>query len=287
MRSDVTSTTREAQVADAQARSTDAISGLPFSRRRDVLLASACSAAAAVAGPPLPAIAQQATPQFTQKVFLDIGLCPEAYRTNRAIGDKSALCSDARPLGRITIGLYGDSAPSTVANFVKLVQDGAYTGTTFHKVLPGKYLQAGKQGSKRYGRVDSNTVDVEPNGDLASSKAFALSHRRPGTVSLAIGENDDDDFVRERSQYNNAQFLITTGPGPAFDLDGSNLVFGQVVDGWDVLSSISSVPTIKPNELLERYNAIATFIGDDRAAKAKAKWGSPLQAVIIRDSGLL
>ena len=40
----------------------------------------------------------------TDRVFLDIGLCPEGLRQNRTLGDKSALCSEAQPLGRIVIG---------------------------------------------------------------------------------------------------------------------------------------------------------------------------------------
>ena len=73
-------------------------------------------------------------PKITENVFLDVGLCPEAYRSDRTIGDKSALCTDAAPLGRITIGLFGDAAPGTVARFKKLLADGTYNGTIFHKV---------------------------------------------------------------------------------------------------------------------------------------------------------
>ena len=112
------------------------------------------------------------------QVYLDIGMCPEALRTDRTIGDKSALCPAATPVGRITLGLYGDAAPSTAANFKRLVTTGAYTGTAFHKVQAGKWVKAGKQGSKRYGEVDSKSTEGLRNGDLvctAPVKAIAVS----------------------------------------------------------------------------------------------------------------
>jgi peptidyl-prolyl cis-trans isomerase B (cyclophilin B) len=65
------------------------------------------------------------------------GLCPERLRQNRGIGDKSALCEEPQPLGRIVIGLYGNLVPITVSNFLRMVKAGAYTGTTFSKVFPG------------------------------------------------------------------------------------------------------------------------------------------------------
>lgn len=104
------------------------------------------------------------------QVYLDLSLCPQALRTDRAIGDKSALCSDPRPLGRLVIGLYGDTAPGTVAAFTSLLQSGAYTGTTINKIFPGRYIKAGKQGSKRYGEVDAVLLGMQdplpPNPDL-------------------------------------------------------------------------------------------------------------------------
>lgn len=66
----------------------------------------------------------------------------------------------------MVFGLYGKNAPNTVSNFIDLLNEGAYSGTTFNKILPGRYVQAGKQGSKRYGRVDPRTTKLEPNADL-------------------------------------------------------------------------------------------------------------------------
>ena len=80
---------------------------------------------------------------------------------------------------------------------------------------------------------------------------------------------------------------LRAGAGPAPELDGENIAFGEVLEGLDVLATIAAVPVIRANETLERYNAIAGFLGDDRAAKARAKWGKPLQAVVIVGAGVL
>lgn len=62
-------------------------------------------------------------------------------------------------------------------------------------------------------------------------------------------------------------------------------MFGQVVEGLEVLREVAGVPTIRVNETLEKYNAVAQFFGDDRAAKARSRWGKPLEAVVITAVG--
>ena len=55
-------------------------------------------------------------------------------------------------------------------------------------------------------------LDLRKNGDLLKSSSFQLRHARPGTVSLNLGKNSDDDFYRNRPGYVELGFLITTGP---------------------------------------------------------------------------
>jgi hypothetical protein len=77
------------------------------------------------------------------------------------------------------------------------------------------------------------------------------------------------------------------GSGPQPDLDGENIAFGQLLEGSSALSELAAVPVIKASETMETYNRLATFLGDDRAARAKSKWGKPLRAVVITSSGVL
>jgi len=64
-------------------------------------------------------------------------------------------------------------------------------------------------------------------------------------------------------------------------------VFGQLLEGFDTLTAVTRVPTIKPNEQLEQMNAFAARLGDERALKARQQWGAPLKAVVITAAGMM
>ena len=72
---------------------------------------------------------------------------------------------------RTAAGLFGRQAPSTTATFLALVKAGAYNRTTFSKVLPGRWIQAGRQGSPRMGGV-ALPPDLPPNDDLLAARSF-------------------------------------------------------------------------------------------------------------------
>lgn len=77
------------------------------------------------------------------------------------------------------------------------------------------------------------------------------------------------------------------GPGPVPSLDGQNVVFGTVLEGYNAITAIASQPTFKPNERIQAVNQLASFIGDERAARVRAKYGKPLKSVVITDVGVL
>lgn len=77
------------------------------------------------------------------------------------------------------------------------------------------------------------------------------------------------------------------GPGPAPSLDGTNIVFGRVLEGLDTVSAVARVPTFKPSERIRFYNSVARFLGDGRADQAQRQWGKPLQPVLITASGMM
>lgn len=145
---------------------------------------------------------------------------------------------------------------------------------------------AGKQGRKDKGEV-SPPVKMVRNVESVSAKAFELRHSKGGVLSLCLSENDDEDEVKLNSDYHNVEFLITTGPGPCPDLDSKNIVFGSVLEGLDVVTSIAAIPTYKPGERIRQYNELAEFFGDERAKNARAIWNRPLQTVYISDCGVL
>nr|GLL34358.1 peptidyl-prolyl cis-trans isomerase CYP28, chloroplastic [Ipomoea trifida]GMD25965.1 peptidyl-prolyl cis-trans isomerase CYP28, chloroplastic [Ipomoea batatas] len=225
---------------------------------------------------------------ITDRVFLDLSICP-TYFVNRTLGDDLALCADAEPVGRLVLGLYGNLVPITVSNFKAMCTGSSgstYKGTLVQKIFPGQFFLAGRQGRRDKGEVKPPTNLVR-NTETVESKAFLLEHSRPGTLSLCLSENDDDNDVKLDPDYHNVEFLITTGPGPCPQLDSKNIVFGTVVEGMDVVGRIAGIPTYKPSERIRQYNGIAEFLGDGRAKNARAIWNKPLNTLYISDCGQL
>ncbi|QDT47573.1 peptidylprolyl isomerase [Symmachiella dynata] len=119
--------------------------------------------------------------------------------------------------GTITLELYDDKVPNTVANFEKLAGEGFYDGLKFHRVIEDFMIQTGcPQGT---GTGDAGyKFDDEFHPDL--------KHDGPGVLSMAnAGPNT-----------NGSQFFITHVETSW--LDGKHSVFGRVTEGQDVVNSI-------------------------------------------------
>jgi peptidyl-prolyl cis-trans isomerase A (cyclophilin A) len=124
--------------------------------------------------------------------------------------------------GDFKLELFEDKAPITTGNFIKLAEDGYYNGLIFHRVIDGFMIQGGcPQGSGRGGPGYTIQDEFHPE----------LKHSGPGILSMAnAGPNTGG-----------SQFFITLA-ATAW-LDGRHAVFGQVVEGMDVVSNIGGVPT--------------------------------------------
>ncbi|KAL1194862.1 Peptidyl-prolyl cis-trans isomerase CYP28 [Cardamine amara subsp. amara] len=253
--------------------------------RRNLLLSTSIATVSPSTQTPSPDIT------ITDRVFIDFSLCPTYFRSDpSATLSSTTPCSDSTPLGRVVLGLYGRHVPLTVSTFKLMCTSSttSYKNTPVHKIFPGQFFLAGRQGGRR------ETAEVGPllrklprNTDVVNSKAFLLPHARAGVVSLCLSENDDDDETRLDPDYRNVEFLITTGPGPCPQLDGGNIVFGTVLEGLDVVTSIASVPTYKPSENIRQFNDFAEFLGDERAQNARSLWNRPLKTVFISNCGEL
>jgi cyclophilin family peptidyl-prolyl cis-trans isomerase len=119
--------------------------------------------------------------------------------------------------GEFVIELYASQAPMTVENFVNLARSGFYDGTTFHRVIPGFMAQGGDP---------TGTGTGGPGYTFGDEFSPDLRHDGPGVLSMA----------NAGPGTNGSQFFITLGPTP--HLDGRHSVFGRVVDGMDVVTSI-------------------------------------------------
>lgn len=125
--------------------------------------------------------------------------------------------------GKIELQLFPEHAPKTVNNFVFLAREGFYDGVKFHRVISNFMIQGGDPTGSGMGG---------PGYKFEDEFHPSLKHDKRGILSMA----------NAGPGTNGSQFFITHGPTP--HLDNRHSVFGQVIEGMDVLMSI---PARDPN----------------------------------------
>ncbi len=121
--------------------------------------------------------------------------------------------------GTLDVELYSDSAPKTVANFLKLARQGFYDGLTFHRVVPHFIVQTGcPEGTGEGG--PGYTIDCELDG----------AHQRHDRGVLSTAHHGRNT--------GGSQFFICLSRENTKDLDGDYTVFGRVIRGTDILDTI-------------------------------------------------
>lgn len=133
--------------------------------------------------------------------------------------------------GVITLKLDAEKAPETVANFEKYVKDGHYDGTIFHRVISNFMIQGGG--------FEAGMKQKETNAPIKNEANNGLSNKR-GSIAMARTMDPHSASAQFFINVKDNDFLDHTAPTPQ---GWGYAVFGEVVDGMDVVDKIREVAT--------------------------------------------
>lgn len=134
--------------------------------------------------------------------------------------------------GDITLELYPDKSPKSVANFLQYVRDGFYSGTVFHRAIPGYLVQGGLYTRDLQAKRTRSAIPSEADNGLSNLR---------GTVAVARGADPNSGT---------AQFFFNLVDNRRLDFVGNQsgltwgyAVFGKVIKGMDVVDKMAALPT--------------------------------------------
>lgn len=159
--------------------------------------------------------------------------------------------------GKIVIELFADKAPQHAQNFKKLVKAGYYTGTTFHRVIPGFVIQGG----------DILSRDANPNNDGTGGPGYTVpaeigqKHLR-GYLSAARLP----DQVNPKKASSGSQFFICVQDLPSLDRGGYT-VYGKVIQGMSVVDKIVNVKRDQRDRPLKDVIMKSVYMTDKKSLK--------------------
>ena len=166
--------------------------------------------------------------RFTSLILASLLLCL-SVAGNAANNNPEVIIQTS--LGNITVELFADKAPKTVANFLQYVDDGFYTNTLFHRVIDGFMIQGGGYTTKFERKPTRAPIMNEADNGLKNQR---------GTIAMAR-------TVDPHSAT--AQFFINVVDNPNLDFKDKTpngwgyTVFGKVIKGMEVVDAIKSQPT--------------------------------------------
>jgi len=162
-------------------------------------------------------------------------------------------------LGTITVALNPEKAPITVKNFLGYVRSGYYDGTVFHRVIPGFMVQGG---------AFTPDIKEKPAGEPIKNEASNGLRNSRGTIAMARldAPNSATSQFYINLRANHTLDYAIRGAGYA--------VFGEVVEGMDVVDRIATVPTTRRGPY-ENVPEVAVVIKQAREVPAPASLAQP------------
>ena len=136
--------------------------------------------------------------------------------------------------GEMYIVLY-DETPKHKENFLKLVREGFYDGTTFHRVIKDFMIQGGDPNSKEGG--DAGKIGQGGPGYTIEAEIVSKYSHIKGALAAAR----QSDQVNPQKASSGSQYYIVHKPESCRHLNGSYTVFGQVISGMDLIDKVANV----------------------------------------------
>lgn len=143
---------------------------------------------------------------------------------------------DKKNRRQIVIGLYDDATPATVANFKELIQRNFYRNIRFHRLLPNALVQTGDPLTRLWLFASPRPLRAGTGGPGYTVPAEIRVKPTRGAVAMARLP----DTINPSRASNGSQFFILLDPAPK--LDGRFTVFGEILEGMEVLDEISNLP---------------------------------------------
>jgi len=147
------------------------------------------------------------------------------------MAEKNPVVLLATSMGNIRIELDAERAPITTKNFLAYVSDGHYDGLIFHRVIPGFMIQGGG--------MDTQMTEKKGKAPIKNEAANGLKNQI-GTIAMARTNVVDSATSQFFINVKDNDFLNHRSPAPA---EFGYAVFGQVIEGMDVVHGIEKVKT--------------------------------------------
>ena len=183
-----------------------------------------------------------------------IGFVGFGFYKNKTLDVQNPIATmEVEGFGTVKIELYPNQAPNTVANFIKLSNNGYYDGLTFHRIVKDFMIQGGDSKGDGTGSVKLSAIDTSIEKDSDADKEYGIKgefilngikntlKHEEGVISMARADYTQYSASLAEASYNSAgsQFFIMTKTNAS--LDGKYAAFGKVTEGMDIVHKIENV----------------------------------------------
>ena len=189
------------------------------------------------------------TEQSSSETKVDINSL-ELPQLNPEVAENEALVEMVTTEGSIKIKLFPEQAPKTVENFLTHAKDGYYVGVIVHRVISNFMIQGGDPDGTGMGgeSIWGDSFEDEISNQLYNIRgALSMANAGPGTngSQFFIVQNEDDMSDGLLAEDVPKKIIDAYAAGGTPHLDGKHTVFGQVIEGMDVVDKIAKAETVE------------------------------------------